>query len=432
MESIWHDSAKRPHFDSLAGDVKTDALIIGGGIAGLLCGYVLKRAGVDCVIAEADTICSGVTGNTTAKVTVQHGLIYDKMIKRFGVEIAELYYSAQEKAFLEYANLSKDIECDFRLRDSYVYSLKSREKIEREVEALNKIGCKATFEENLPLPFRVSGAVKIENQAEFHPLKLLFHIARNLKIFEKTRVLELVPDGALTDKGKIIAKNIIVATHFPFINKYGGYFIKMYQHRSYVIALKEAQNVDGMYVDEENTGLSFRNYQDLLLLGGGGHRTGKKGGNYEELRRFADRYYPNAEEVCHWATQDCKTLDDIPYIGQYTKSTPSVFVATGFNKWGMTSAMTAAMLLSDLITGKENAFSKVFLPQRSILRPRLAVHVLETLASFLTPTVPRCPHLGCALKYNKYEHSWDCTCHGSRFTKEGRLLENPSTKDLNI
>lgn len=432
MESVWHNSAERPHFDSLTGDIKTDVLIIGGGITGILCGYMLKGAGVDCVIAEADIICGGVTENTTAKITVQHGLIYDKMIKRFGTQKAGLYYRAQKRAFLEYKKLSEKIECNFRFRDSYVYSLSDRQKIEREVEALSKIGCKASFEEKLSLPFEVSGAVKIKNQAEFNPLKLLFHIAKDLKIFEKTRVLELTPDGALTQNGKIKAKKVIVATHFPFINKYGGYFLKMYQHRSYVIALRNAQDVNGMYVDQDDKGLSFRNCGDLLLLGGAGHRTGKTGGGYNELHYFANKFYSNAKEVCRWATQDCKTLDDISYIGQYAKSTPSVFVATGFNKWGMTSSMTAAMLLTDLIVGKENEFAKVFLPQRSILHPQLAVNALETVFNLLTPTAPRCSHLGCALKYNKSEHSWDCACHGSRFTLDGKLINNPATKDINI
>ena len=208
-----------------------------------------------------------------------------------------------------------------------------------------------------------------------------------------------------------------------------GYYLKMHQHRSYVIALKNAQKIDGMYVDENDKGLSFRNYQDVLLLGGAGHRTGKQGGCWQALEGFADKHYPKASIIAKWATQDCITLDSIPYIGQYSKSTPNLFVTTGFNKWGMTSSMVSAMLLSDLVTGKENEFASVFSPSRSIMHPALFSNLGQSLIGLLTPTAPRCPHLGCALKYNREEHSWDCPCHGSRFDENGRVLDNPATDD---
>ena len=203
----------------------------------------------------------------------------------------------------------------------------------------------------------------------------------------------------------------------------------MYQHRSYVIALEGAKEVGDMFVDESKTGLSFRDADGLLLLGGGAHRTGKKGGSFLELRDFAKRYYKGAKEKYFWATQDCMTLDGLPYIGQYSPRTPNLYVATGFNKWGMTSSMVAATVLVDLILGKENIYAPIFSPRRSILHPQLAINAAESIVGLLTPTAPRCPHLGCALKYNPQEHSWDCSCHGSRFTKEGQLIDNPATAD---
>ena len=184
-----------------------------------------------------------------------------------------------------------------------------------------------------------------------------------------------------------------------------------------------------MYLDEAEKGMSFRNYGNRLLLGGGSHRTGKRGGNWEELSDFAAQYYPNAKEVGRWATQDCMSLDGIPYIGQYSRRTPHLYVATGFNKWGMTSSMVAADLLTDRITGKCNPYASVFSPSRSMLHPQLLANTAEALLGWLTPTVPRCPHLGCALKYNSQEHTWDCSCHGSRFTENGRLIDNPATGD---
>ena len=432
MESVWKKTAQKPDFDALDGNKKTDVLIIGGGIAGILCAYKLKNAGVDCMLVEADEICGGITKNTTAKITLSHGLIYDKMIKRFGENKACLYADAQNKAIREYARLCRDINCDYEIQDNYVYSLNDRKKIEKEIAALNRLGVKAELSDARELPFSVAGAVRVENQALFHPLKFLYAIAKALPIYEHTKVVVLMPHKAKTNHGEIIYKKLIIATHFPMLNKHGLYPLKLYQHRSYVLALRGTQNVSGMYVDESGTGLSFRNYGDLLLLGGGGHRTGKQGGCWQELEDFANKHYKNAEIVGKWATQDCMTLDGIPYIGQYAKSTPDVFVTTGFNKWGMTNAMVAADILCDLVREKSNSYTSVFDPSRTILRPQLAVNAFDSIVGLLTPTAPRCPHLGCALKYNRAEHTWDCPCHGSRFTEEGQLIDNPATDDKRL
>ena len=429
MESVWEKTAQKPQFNALGGNKKTDVLIIGGGIAGILCAYKLKNADVDCMLVEATEICDGITKNTTAKITLGHGLIYDKMIKRFGEEKARLYVDAQNKAIKEYAKLCENVDCDYETRDNYVYSLTDRNNIEKEVAALKHLGMKAEFSDAKELPFWIAGAVCVKDQAQFHPLKFLNEIAKELPIYEHTKVLELMPNKAKTNRGEITFKKLIIATHFPMLNKHGLYPLKLYQHRSYVLALKNAQNVNGMYVDESDTGLSFRSYGDLLLLGGGGHRTGKKGGCWQELEDFARKHYKHAEIVDKWATQDCMTLDDVPYIGQYSKSTPDVFVTTGFNKWGMTNAMVAADILCDLVEGKNNPYSTVFDPSRTVLRPQLAVNAFESTVGILTPTAPRCPHLGCALKYNRAEHTWDCPCHGSRFTEDGQLIDNPATDD---
>lgn len=432
MKSIWNEDAEKYSFDTMKGDTKTDVLIVGGGLCGILCAYMLKEAGVDCVLVEADRICAGITNGTTAKITLQHGLIYDKITKKYGTEKAKLYYESQKEAFVRLIGLASNQDCDLEFCNSFVYSLKDRAIIENEVEALNKIGCDAQFCTATELPFDVAGAVKIENQAMFQPLKFAYAISKDLKICENTKVLEFKPGVAITNRGKISAQKIIVATHFPIINKHGGYFVKMYQHRSYVLALKNAVKLKDMYVDEDKKGLSFRSHKDLLLLGGGSHRTGSKGGCWAELEVFAKKYYPKSQEVGRWATQDCMTLDSIPYIGQYSKSTSDLYVATGFNKWGMTSSMVAAMILTDLVCGRKNQYQEVYSPSRSVLHPQLAVNMFESAKGLLTPTVPRCPHLGCALKYNKNEHSWDCPCHGSRFDEDGKLINNPATDDKDI
>ena len=430
MVSLWEEKAQFSELKSLDGDISTDVLIIGGGMAGILCAYMLQQAGVPYVLVEAETICRGITKNTTAKITSQHGLIYSKLIKTLGLEKAKGYFRANEEALEAYRRICQNIDCDFEQKSAYVYSIDDLKKIEDELNALERLGAEAEFSKETGLPFRIAGAVKFPRQAQFNPLKFAAAITRELNIFEHTRVCELKEGWAVTDKSRINAGKIIVATHFPFLNKHGSYFIKLYQHRSYVIALKNAPEIDGMYVDQAQNGMSFRNYKEYLLIGGGDHRTGKKGGAWQELRSFARRYYPEAEERYFWATQDCMTLDGIPYIGAYSANTTNLYVATGFNKWGMTSSMVAAALLCDMVMQKHNAYEEVFTPFRSILKPQLAVNAFEAVVNLLTPAAKRCPHLGCALKWNRYEHTWDCPCHGSRFTKEGRLIDNPATGDL--
>ncbi len=430
MRSIWNDIEKM-EFRSLCGNIKTDVLVIGGGLCGILCSYMLKQSGVDCVLVEADELCAGVTNDTTAKVTVQHGLIYDSIIKKYGEEQARLYYMSQKRAFDTLTDLVADLNGDLELCNSFVYSLHDKVVIEKEVEALNRVGCDAKFCQDTELPFQIAGAVMIENQANIHPLKFAYAIAKELTIYEHTNVLALKPHTAITNNGSISAKKMIVATHFPFINKHGLYFLKMYQHRSYVLALKNAQHLKDMYVDEAKNGMSFRGYGNVLLLGGGSHRTGNQGGNWEELQMFARKHYPDAQEVGRWATQDCMTLDSMPYIGRYSKSTPDLYVATGFNKWGMTSSMVSAMLLTDMICGKNSEYDGIYSPSRTVLHPQLVMNAFESLKGLLTPRKPRCPHMGCALKYNHQEHSWDCPCHGSRFDEHGKLINNPATRNKN-
>lgn len=430
--SLWSAASALRKFPKVKQNMHTDVLVIGGGMAGVLCAYYLTQAGVDTMLVEADRIGRGVTGDTTAKLTSQHGLIYQKLIRRFGMERAGLYYRANEEALGEYRKLCTDMDCDWEEKPSYVYSLDNPRLIERELDALGKLGIPAEYAEELPLPFPVAGAVCFDCQAQFHPLKFLHNIAEKLPIYEHTMVRRLDGNWVVTDLGTIRADRIIVATHFPFMNRHGSYFLKMYQHRSYVLALDHAPELNGMYVDESHKGLSFRNAQGLLLLGGGGHRTGKTGGNWEELRRFASACYPQAEERYHWAAQDCMTLDEVPYIGKYSRFTPHIYAATGFQKWGMSSSMVAARLLTDLILGKHSPYEDLFSPSRSMLRTQLVVNAAEATKNLLTPTAPRCPHLGCALKWNKAEHTWDCPCHGSRFEEDGELIQNPAMTDLKI
>ena len=432
LNSIWADSANLPSFPQLKEDLKTDLLIVGGGLAGLLCAYFAQRSGIDYALIESDSICHGVTRNTTAKLTCQHSLIYNKLLNKYGEEYARMYYDANNAALNEYRLLCQKIPCDFEEKPSYVYSRVDRQAIEDESRAMEKLGIPAEFCDSTPLPFTVSGALKLDSQAQFNPLRFAAGIAEGLNIYEHTRAKEFGKNTVITDNCRIKASKIIIATHFPIINKHGGYYIKMYQSRSYVIGVENAPDVGGMFVDETGDGLSFRNYGGALLIGGGAHRTGKPGSAWAQSEAAAQKYYPDSNIKYRWAAQDCMTLDSVPYIGRYGKNTPDLFVATGFNKWGMTSSMAAAMILIDMIQGKENPYSAVFSPSRSVWHPQLFINTGEALKNLLSVSKRRCPHLGCALKWNSAEHSWDCPCHGSRFSHNGELLDNPATDDLKL
>lgn len=476
MESVWGESCEFGKRQVLNKDIETDILIIGAGIAGILTAYMLKQNGRDVVLIDADKVAGGNTKNTTAKITSQHDLIYDKLISEFGEEKARQYAKANELAIKKYKEIIKErkIDCDFEEKSAYVYSLNEIENIKKEIEAAKKVGINAEFVEKANLPFKIKGAIKFNNQAQFNPLKFLKDISKDLTIYENTRALEIKDKLVITNKGEITANNIVVATHYPIMNTPGYYFLKMHQERSYVIALENVDDIDGMYIDVDKDGYSFRMYKDLLLLGAIKQRTGENeiGGSYDALRRVAKDLYPKSKEKYIWSAQDCMTIDGIPYIGKYSDETPNIYVATGFNKWGMTSSMVSAMIISDMILGKENDFSEIFSPKRFDLSASInnvAKDISETAKNFIAQKISipsstiehiknghagiveyngekvgvyknnegkefivstKCSHLGCQLHWNADELTWDCPCHGSRFDYEGRLIGGPATKDL--
>lgn len=428
MDSIWQKTCALPQYEPLRGDEAVDVAVIGGGMAGVLCAYFLTQAGARCLLLEAGRLCGGTTAHTTAKLTAQHGLLYARLLRHAGAENAARVLAANRQALETYRSLCRTIACDFEPQDAVVYSRRDSRLLEREARALSRLGCPVQMEQKLPLPFAVTGALRWPDQAQFHPLKFVGGLLPGLRICEDTPAQGIENGRVFTKHGSVRAEKIIVATHFPFLNGHGGYFLKLYQHRSYVLALKGAPKLGGMYVDEDPAGHSFRNAGDLLLLGGNGCHTGRPGGWYP-LEQDAAQWYPAAQQAGRWAAQDCMSLDGVPYIGQYSRRTAEVYVAAGFNKWGMTSSMAAAQILTDLALGRPNEYAPAFSPSRSMLTPQLAVNAAVSAANLLRPTAPRCPHLGCALRWNRAEHSWDCPCHGSRFAADGALLEGPAQRD---
>ena len=443
MESIWTAETKIREREALPGDMEVDAVVIGAGMAGVLSAYYLHKEGVRTVVLEADRIGSGQTKNTTAKITSQHGLLYDRIIQTMGTRKAFAYAWANEEAIDEYERLilEKGIDCDFTRCPSYLYSRTKENPLRREAVAAAKAGINASFETECELPFAVAGAVRFEKQARFDPLKFLAAMAEEVTVYEKTRVHRVVDNRVETDRGCVTARHIIFASHFPFVNVPGFYFARMYQERSYVVALEGAEKMEGMYMGIDRDRLSFRSQGDLLLLGGARHRTGanRKGGQYEILRSQAQELYPGCRETAHWSAQDCMTLDGLPYVGRFSERRPGWYVATGFGKWGMSMSMASAGIISALILEKKSPVAYAFSPQREF-SPRMdrlfshVVYTLQGMTKHLLPSgkkvfVSNCPHMGCRLEWNPEEETWDCPCHGSRFDQEGRLIDDPAKKD---
>ncbi|MEG1523477.1 MAG: FAD-dependent oxidoreductase [Clostridia bacterium] len=475
MKSIWVENVEIERRDALEQNLKTEVAVIGAGMAGILTAYLLRQNGVNCVVLEADCIGSGQTKGTTAKITSQHGLCYAALVQRFGIDLARQYGAANEQAIAQYRAIITDqgIDCDFAQKRAYVYATEDVEKLKCETKVAAALGLPATFSPRINLPFSTVGAVCFDQQAQFHPMKFLKAVSQDLRIYEKSPV-QLVEAHTLHVGGHTVtAQKVVFTTHFPFVNSPGFYFARMYQSRAYSIALQNAALLDGIYVDANEDGLSFRNAENLLILCGMDHRTGEnsEGGRYKALQVTARALYPNSFEVAHWSAQDCMTADLVPYIGNYCASTPDWFVATGFNKWGMSTSMVAAQILTDRILGRDNAYAQVFSPQRFNIatavevakgggqaikglsrqnltipqttldelpaehggvvdsgNDKVGVYLDENRQAYLVNT--RCPHLGCQVEWNPDEKSWDCPCHGSRFDIHGQLIDNPAQRDL--
>ena len=472
MDSIWTMTA--PEFPMLDGDYEAEVVIIGGGLAGLLTASFLHRAGVEAAVIEAGRIGSGQTAGTTAKLTAQHGLKYHQLTEDFSPDGAAQYARVQLEAVERLRRLTKEwhIDCDFEDCDTFLYTTGAPGPLEQEYEACRTLGMDVFLTHDTELPFSAM-ALGLRHQARFHPLKLLYALSDGLRIYEHSRVLDVEEGRVTVEGGSITAQSVIFTCHYPFLNKPGYFFARQHQERSYVLALEGTAAMKHCYLGVEENGLSFRSWSKYLLLGGGSHRTGdnRRGGQYEALRQAARRYWPQCREVAAWSAQDCMPMDGVPYIGQYAESRPNWFVATGFQKWGMSTSVAAAEILSALALGRTPpSGSAVFAPHRfkvgasaqqlaedaacslkglgkRLLEPGSASHIPpghggiaevdgEKLGVYrdekgeVHTVSPKCPHLGCQLEWNPEEKSCDCPCHGSRFDIYGRLLTGPAQTNL--
>jgi glycine/D-amino acid oxidase-like deaminating enzyme len=447
VRSLWFEGRRARARPPLDRDIEADVVVVGAGIVGLTTALFLEREGMDVAVLEMRRVASGATGYNTAKLSSLHGLSYTQLQSSLGRDKARLYGDANETGIARVFQLAEElgIECDLARKPNYTYSEDGADvdDLREEARIAGDIGLPASYVEDVDLPFAVAGAVRFENQAEFHPVKYADGLAAALRgpVHEETRVTGLGSGGVHTARGaRVRAQHVVVATHLSFLDR-GLYFARCHPERSYVVAGRAAVSPGGMYLSTESPAHSIRAHGDWLLVGGESHKTGQAdaGERYDRLAAWArDRF--GLEPQFRWATQDQMPVDGVPYVGRHDPVSGDLWVATGFKKWGLAMGTAAGELLAAQITGREHRWSELFDPHR--LRPRAgAVPFAKENANvayhFVADRVakrgnPRCTHLGCLLDWNGAEETWDCPCHGSRFSASGEVIEGPAVHALDL
>jgi len=490
--SFWIDSTPKTAYPSLENTVSVDVAIIGAGIVGLTAATLLKRAGKTVAVIESRQVVTGVSGHTTAKITSLHQLVYADLIKQIGESKARLYAESNQAAIECIAAFvaAEEIDCDFSRQSAYTFALSNDElgQIKDEVAAALKLGLPASFVQETSLPFAIAGAIKFANQAQFHVRKYLLHLAKNISgngshLFENARVEKVEEDNpcqVVTDGGVINAQDVIVATNLPILDR-GLFFAKTHPQRSYIVAaqIEPSKAPEGMFIGIGKHSHSIRTTPDdgglLLLVGGEGHKVGTVTNTeecYQKLEDYVRDRFDIGSFAYRWSNQDMVSFDGLPYIGKLTPLNHHIYVATGFSLWGMSKGTMSGMLLSDLILGKDNPYTELYDATRAtpFLKPELIKNGIDVAtrwvgdrfkglesSSFSEVTNGEgklltiddekiaayrdeqgtvhavsavCTHLACIVSWNSAEKSWDCACHGSRFSCDGKVIQGPAVKDL--
>ncbi|MFD1146189.1 FAD-dependent oxidoreductase [Saccharothrix hoggarensis] len=486
--SLWSEAIPHGRFPALTGETSVDVAVVGGGITGVTTALLLKRAGLRVALVEADRVGSGVSGNNTAKVTALQSTMYSTIEKKHGADAAADYANGNVAAVERVAALASEegVECELRRMPAYTFAFDESElsSIEEEATAAIKAGLPVSRDrgELMGVPFPVAGAVRLDDQLLIHPAKYVRGLAEIVdgegsRVFEGSRV-QRIEDGkparVHTDGGTVVAERVVVATHYPILDR-GLYFARLEPMRSYCVAvtLKSGTPPTGLAISAGSPTWSLSRSGDLLIVSGRSHATGSSPGEpYDELAAFAREHWDVGEVTHRWSAQDPTPYDNLPMIGPYTPGSTTLYGATGFMKWGLSNGTMAAELLTDLIVGRSNSLTERFSPHRMTLgaTPKLAKLNAKVAVDLVgdrlkraevdsVAEVPvgearvvrdgsgkagvyrdeaggvhgvslRCTHLGCLVRFNPAERSWDCPCHGSRFDVDGSVLEGPATKPL--
>lgn len=459
MNSYWNEEWETRKYPKLNQNISADVVIIGGGLTGIQTAYYLTNKGFKVVVLEKDKLCCGTSGGSTGKITSQHGLIYKYLKDLNGREYAKKYYDANEEAkenIIKIIN-KENIDCDLERKNAYVFTESEKEiqSIKQEIEYTKKLGIESEFVSEIDIPIDIYGAIKFENQAQFDPVKYVYGLSKSIiknggEIYENSKVIETIQDDGkyniITKEGMVKAEYLVITTRYPIIRFPGYYFIKMYQSTSYAVLVdtNTELNFDGYYINQETPVLSFRTVKsgdkNLLLAVGYDYKTGTEivGNPFEYLKARIQKMYPEAKVLKTWTSEDCISLDKIPYIGDFSDIMDNCYVATGFNKWGISSSNIAAKIITDKILGNENEYADIFESSRlgiiknkdevmNMLKEAGEGIIIERIKGKPTPT---CTHLGCKLSWNPLEEIWECSCHGSKFSKRGFVIEGPAVNDL--
>lgn len=490
--SLWVGTSEVTRFHELHGDLTTEVVVVGAGIAGLTTAALLKADGARVVLVEAGRVAAGVTGYTTAKLTVLHGLVFDDLVQAFGEEGARTYADANLAGMTTVAELAvrHGIDCDLERRPAYTYTTDPAmvDKVRAEVSAAQRLGLPAAFTTDTDLPYPVEGAIRVADQRQFHPRKYCIGLARAVDgagsaVYEGTRALSVDEQGGRctveTDHGTLTADFVVQATHLPFSDS-GGFFARTHPMRSYALSARlDGPVPQGMYLSVDTPSRSVRSAPmdggEVVILGGESHKVGQDPDTrerYAALEAWARREFPVRSIDYRWSAQDYMPADHVPFVGRVSPASERVLVATGFKKWGMSNGSAAGVMLADRIAGRKNPFAGFFdtnrvNPRQSVkglvkenadvvkrfvgdrlrtetrsaadLAPgeaailvdgteRVAVHRDE--AGVLHAVSPVCTHMGCTVTWNTAETTWDCPCHGSRFNCYGEVIQGPAVKDL--
>lgn len=487
-------TADRRPFGRLTADARAGVVVVGGGIVGVSTALMLQRSGRNVVLLEAARIARGVTGGSTAKVTSQHGLIYHELEERHGREAAVRYARSNEagREWIAKQVETLGIDCDFEPCPAYVCASSDEQarSVEREVEAAARAGLPATLVRGIDgLPFDVRAAMRFDGQAQFHPVRYVAalaaeFVARGGRIHESTRVLDVRngrPLKVVTGNGHIEADDVVIATNLPFLDR-GGFFARAFPYRHMAIAspVIEGRVPPGMFISADQPTRSFRTApwaanERLLVVIGEAFPTGNADTSQRlaDIEAFARQHFGVEAARFRWGNQDYYAADRVPYVGPILPGTPRLRVATGFNAWGITTGTAAAMMLTDSIVGRDNEWAPLYDSRRlgwrggsrPLFRKNVAV-ATSWLAEKIEQAPPReagtlklgegaivrvadkaaaayreadgtlhvfdarCTHMGCRLRWNAAERSWDCHCHGSRFDARGNVLNGPTVYPL--